>query len=221
MKKTPLVSCVMPTYNRAAYVPKAINCFLAQTYENRELVILDDGSDNTAALIPSDLRIRYFILPSKYVLGTKRNMACDLAQGEIIAHWDSDDWYAAGRLEAQVKWLLASGKSVTGWHRFFYWDEIGRRAYEYHYTGAGFYANGNTQCYFKDWWRDNPFKSLAIGEDSEFSFVASKALQLTSAPAGGLMVARDHGKNTCKKALGSACFPPTDVKALPAEFFAA
>ena len=213
----PFVSCVMPTADRAPYVPQAIRCFLAQTYGNRELVILDDGKKSVEGLIPSDLRIRYFRLTEKHVLGAKRNMVCDIAQGEVIAHWDDDDWSAAGRLGDQIKRLLESKKGVTGYHRFFYWDDVGRRAYQYQFTGAGFYAAGSTQCYLKSYWQAHPFASKQRAEDSDFSFTAAKLGQLTSV-VSTLLVARAHAGQGWKVPLGSHGFPAVDLKDLPAEF---
>lgn len=55
----PLVSCVMPTADRRAFVPQAIRAFLRQEYEPCELLILDDGADAIGDLIPDDERIRY------------------------------------------------------------------------------------------------------------------------------------------------------------------
>ena len=55
----PLVSCIMPTYNRRAFVPYAINYFLRQDYENKELLIVDDGTDPVKDLVPADKQIRY------------------------------------------------------------------------------------------------------------------------------------------------------------------
>ena len=75
----PLVSCIMPTYNRRRYVAQAILYFLRQDYPNRELIILDDGDDRVADLAPSDDRIRYIALDRRMILGAKRNLACELA----------------------------------------------------------------------------------------------------------------------------------------------
>lgn len=55
----PLVSCIMPTYNRRAFVPQAIYYFLRQDYPNKELIIVDDSTDEVGDLIPGDERIRY------------------------------------------------------------------------------------------------------------------------------------------------------------------
>jgi len=98
----PLVSCIMPTYNRRAFVPQAIAYFLRQDYANKELIIVDDGIDAVGDLVPADQHIRYIRLSQKTTLGVKRNIACEQARGTIIAHWDDDDWHAPHRLRYQV-----------------------------------------------------------------------------------------------------------------------
>src|SRR5205807_10283597 len=62
---TPLVSCIMPTYNRRPFVPQAIQYFLRQDYINKELVIVDDGTDSVSDLVPAGERIRYIRLNAK------------------------------------------------------------------------------------------------------------------------------------------------------------
>ena len=103
MNHIPLVSCIMPTYNRRRFVPQAIKYFLRQDYPSKELIILDDGTDSVDDLIPSDDRILYFRFPEKRTLGTKLNLGCESAKGEIVAHWDDDDWYDPGRLRYKVE----------------------------------------------------------------------------------------------------------------------
>src|SRR5260370_27892789 len=87
----PLVSCITPTYNRRTFVPRAIEYFHRQDYPNRELVILDDGEDRVADLVPDLPSLRYVALPERLRLGAKRNAAIDASRGEIIVHWDDDD----------------------------------------------------------------------------------------------------------------------------------
>jgi cellulose synthase/poly-beta-1,6-N-acetylglucosamine synthase-like glycosyltransferase len=58
----PLVSCIMPTYNRRRFVPEAIRLFLAQDYPKKELLVLDDGEDTIVDLIPNRPQIRYLRL---------------------------------------------------------------------------------------------------------------------------------------------------------------
>src|SRR5262245_11132852 len=86
----PLVSCIMPTNNRRRFASAALDYFLRQAYPNRELVIVDDGLDPIADLIPDDARIRYFNIAQRSTIGSKRNFACREAKGDIIVHWDDD-----------------------------------------------------------------------------------------------------------------------------------
>ena len=98
----PLVSCVMPTRNRRRFVSQAIWYFLRQDYPQKELLVIDDGEDSVSDLLPDDDRIRYVQLDPRTVLGAKRNVGCELAHGELIAHWDDDDWSGPRRLDVQV-----------------------------------------------------------------------------------------------------------------------
>ena len=110
----PLVSCIMPTYNRRQFVPLAVRNFLAQDYPNRELVVIDDGSDPVADLVEGVPRVRYFRLPGRVTIGEKRNLACELAAGSLIAHWDDDDWYSPRRLSYQTEPIRSGAADITG-----------------------------------------------------------------------------------------------------------
>jgi len=104
-----LVSCIMPTRNRPHFAGQSISYFLRQDYPQRELIVLDDGDEPIADLIPRDDRVHYVRLPQRRPVGAKRNLACEISRGELIAHWDDDDWMAADRLSLQVNQLLHSG----------------------------------------------------------------------------------------------------------------
>ena len=114
MSTSPLITCIMPTRDRPHFARQAIAYFNRQDYPDRELLILDDGCDPIARLVPCNPRIRYIRLPSRLRLGAKRNLACREARGELIAHWDDDDWMAPDRLSVQVNALLNSNAQVTG-----------------------------------------------------------------------------------------------------------
>src|SRR5258708_4948225 len=103
-----MLSCIMPTFNRPRFVAQAVRYFLAQDYPEKELVIVDDGTDSVADLVPKNAQIRYFRQETKQALGSKRNFACEQARGDIIAHWDDDDWSAPWRLRYQVEQLLVA-----------------------------------------------------------------------------------------------------------------
>lgn len=118
-REWPLVSCIMPTYNRRGFVPLAVENFLAQDYPRKELVVVDDGDEAVGDLVEGLAGVRYERLRGRATIGAKRNLACDLARGRFIAHWDDDDWYAPDRLRYQVRPLLAGEADITGLHNSF------------------------------------------------------------------------------------------------------
>src|SRR5262245_2838278 len=71
--RTMKVSCIMPTANRRRFVPSAIRYFVTQDYADKELVILDDGEDAIADLVPYDARIRYIRETPPRLIAAKRN----------------------------------------------------------------------------------------------------------------------------------------------------
>lgn len=169
MNNQPLVSCIMPTANRRQFVPQAIRYFLDQDYPNKELIILDDGSDPVGELIPHDERIRYIQLQQKTTVGAKRNLACQQAHGELIAHWDDDDWHAPHRIRYQVEQLLHSGREVCGLNHLLFYHLNSGQAWQYIYPpGRRFWLNGSTLCYRRSFWARHPFDNLNIGEDARF-----------------------------------------------------
>ena len=93
---------------------QALAYFERQDYPNRELIIVDDGDDRVSDLISPDSQVRYLTVPQNTSIGAKRNIACEQARGDIIAHWDDDDWYAPHRLEHQIAPLLAKQADMTG-----------------------------------------------------------------------------------------------------------
>jgi hypothetical protein len=166
----PLVSCIMPTADRRAFVPQAINLFLRQDYPNRELIVIDDGADSVADLIPGDPCIRYVRLPQRISMGAKHNMACEMARGEVIVHWDDDDWNAGRRVSYQVGELRQhSPDTLCGLSRVLYYDPLGTRAWEYMYPGGGRpWVLGATFCYYKTFWERNRFPDMNEGADTVF-----------------------------------------------------
>jgi glycosyltransferase involved in cell wall biosynthesis len=194
-----LVSCIMPTANRRRFVPEAIRLFLAQDYPEKELVILDDGEDSVADLIPQQPQIRYLREHRRQPVGVKRNLACEEARGEIIAHWDDDDWYAPSRLRYEVEELLVGGADLCGIDRVLFLDPASERAWEYIYPPGGApWVYGATMCYLKPVWRRSPFAEINVGEDTRFA--ASVAGNRIKALAEqGIFVGLIHGANTSPK----------------------
>ena len=106
MEKFPLVSIIVPVYNGEQYIAFCIESLLAQSYPNKEIIIVDDGSsDSTAEIVKSyGSDVRYF---SQANAGSAvaRNTGIENAQGDYIAFNDGDDLWAPRRLEQQVKFL--------------------------------------------------------------------------------------------------------------------
>ena len=102
----PTVSVVIPTYNRAHLVGRAIQSVLNQTYQDFEIIVVDDGStDNTEEVVKSfnDPRIRYIRHDQNRGGSAARNTGIKMARGEYIAFQDSDDEWLPEKLEKQMK----------------------------------------------------------------------------------------------------------------------
>jgi glycosyltransferase involved in cell wall biosynthesis len=187
----PLVTCVCLTRNRREWLPKAIDCFLAQTYEPRELLILADGQP-VADLVPKSALIRFSQMPERLDIGPKRNAGVAMAYGRVIATWDDDDLSAPGRLEDQVFRLVTSGKSVTGYSSMKFTDGV--RTWLYKGTPA--VGIGSSLVYLRDWALQHPFPDKNVGEDNGFVAAAMAEGQFIAAPAKDFMVATIHPGNT-------------------------
>ncbi|WP_165730502.1 glycosyltransferase family 2 protein [Polaribacter sp. 20A6] len=109
MKINPLVSIIIPTYNRAKLIKETLNSIVAQTYSNWECIIVDDGStDNMLAILEAytqkDKRFHYYTRPSTRKKGANacRNYGLDIAKGDYIIFFDSDDVFSETALEERI-----------------------------------------------------------------------------------------------------------------------
>lgn len=114
----------MPTYNRATYIGETVESIRGQTYQDWELIIIDDGSDdNTADIIGSipDERIQFYKAGRIGIGGKIKNLGIGKSAGDLIAFMDSDDLWAATKLGKQVNALHQypeAGFSLTGGYNF-------------------------------------------------------------------------------------------------------
>ena len=115
-----LVSVILPTYNRARTLRRAIDSILNQSYRDLEVLVVDDGStDDTAEVMAAitDPRVRYLPLETNRGASRARNAGLKAAAGAFIAFQDSDDEWLAGKLERQVEAAVAAGGgAVTVFH---------------------------------------------------------------------------------------------------------
>jgi glycosyltransferase involved in cell wall biosynthesis len=121
--RAPLVSVVLPVYNRATLLPHSVRSVFAQTEGDWELLIADDGStDGTRALLSEwsvDPRVRVLELEHSGNPAVVRNAALRAARGEFVAFLDSDDVWMPEKLQRQVSCLCARpacGWSYTAFH---------------------------------------------------------------------------------------------------------
>lgn len=207
----------MPTRNRAAYVGRAVESYSTQTYPNRELIIVDNGQDGTEHLLPQDPTIHYSQVEGTKTTGEMRNLCVERSSGEIICHFDSDDWSAPGRVADQVARLGATG-IVTGYSSMYFYDERDGKCYLW--AKEGKFALGTSLCYRRSWWMTHPFQLMNVGEDFRFFQSALREANnlVITDPCAKWMVARVHDQQTSKKLLHQPRYQPVARQSLPAAF---
>lgn len=219
-RRVPLVTCVMPTADRRGLVEHAIRYFRRQDYPARELIVLDDGCDRVEDLIPPDDRIRYVGLERRLVLGAKRNLGCELARGDVVVHWDDDDWMAPDRLRVQLAALEQHGADICGSDHQLYLDPASRAAWLFAYpAGRRAWVAGNTLCYTREAWERSHFPEISVGEDTRFIWSGAPR-RLHAMEDHRFMVGLVHAANTSRKHTGDPWWSPAsidDVEALLGE----
>lgn len=105
MEDKPIVSVIIPTFNRAKFITHAISSVLKQSYQNIEVIVVDDAStDRTSAVVQNidDLRVKYLYLEQNSGPSTARNSGVNFAQGQFVAFLDSDDEWYSKKIELQL-----------------------------------------------------------------------------------------------------------------------
>ena len=111
-----MISVIIPTYNRAGVLERAVRSVLNQEGVELELIVVDDGStDGTRQVLDGigDPRIRYERLPGRSGACAARNRGIELARGDYVAFQDSDDEWLPGKLATQLRQLEQSGADVV------------------------------------------------------------------------------------------------------------
>jgi glycosyltransferase involved in cell wall biosynthesis len=203
----PFVSCIMPTSDRRAFISQAIRQFQYQTYQNMELIVVDDGAETVEHMIPDDPRIQYVQLSEKLVTGAKRNYACSVSKGGIIVHLDDDDWYAKDWVEYQVRSLTNSTAEICGLSELYFSYPQIAKAWKYVYpAGQKPWIAGATMAYYRTFWERNNFQNIKIGEDNIFAWAAGNNI-LSHQYING-MVATIHPGNTSPKSVNNSRWKP-------------
>lgn len=120
--KNPLISIIVPTYNRPELIKKTINSLLNQTYTNIEIIIVNNYPQlNLKSFISSinDNRIKYFI-ESKKNTANARNLGLKHASGQYICFCDDDDLYLPNKVKLQLKFMQTNPQLGFSYHNFYF-----------------------------------------------------------------------------------------------------
>lgn len=117
----PEVSVIIPAYNAGRFLGEALESVLRQTFQDFEVIVVDDGStDNTAEVVArfADSRTLYIYHEKNRGLPAARNTGICASMGKYVAFLDADDWYLPRKLEVQVSYLNehpTTGLVASGW----------------------------------------------------------------------------------------------------------
>ncbi len=170
----PLVSIITPTTkDREQYMDNLQSIVAAQDYPCKEHIICDIEDKS---------------------IGEKRNLCCRAANGAIILHMDSDDYYSPDWVSKSVMALLSSDADVVGLSVADFYNVDTKETWRYSYPEHS-NLHGATLCYYKEVAIKNPFPKISEGEDSAFT----RGKKLHSHGYIGGFTATTHGGNTSKR----------------------
>lgn len=199
MHPHPLISCICVTRKRVHLLSRAIQCFLHQTYINKELIIVFEDDDTETLAFSKEASKQYQNVkwypvkraPDKH-LGALRNEAISFASGVYICQWDDDDWYHPERLSFQFSELQQSQKEacVLGYEIIF--DALHQQSY----LSCLRFWEGTVLC-SKDITMKYSYRNIEKGEDTPFiTTLQQYALVYLSQKITPFYIYVYHGKNT-------------------------
>ncbi len=186
----PLISVIVPVYNGEEYLAKCIESIENQTYENLEVIIINDGSTDATGQVCVSLKKRY---PNIHVItmedegvSAARNAGLDAAKGAFVTFVDADDRLRSRMLEALFYGIMKTGSDICGcsfymWHTQEEWDMFLTQKYRMEeakvYRATDYLREetlkGNSRCWSKLYRRSvigkmRFRKGMSIGEDMLF-----------------------------------------------------
>lgn len=190
-----LVSCIMPTRDRPAFFEQAMRCFQRQTYDQSELIVLDDGEQPVEKLCSGLPRVRYVRLGQPTLTGTKMNIGAETARGNILQKMDDDDYYHPDFLRLSVKHIPPSNrdKSVVVWCCYLI---LLAGEKQLRHSGHG-WKTGGTLSFPREMWQRRPFRDIRTGYDSWF--LRDHTPHIVRVCAAEHYIVVRHGANTWTK----------------------
>lgn len=150
---SPLVSIIIPTFNRANLISDTLDSVIRQTYDNWECIVVDDGSSDYTdeimeAYTERDKRIRYYIRPSEHLSGGNgaRNYGFLKSTGKYIQWFDSDDIMAPDFIAARIEFFLGNSDTDVVFSAFENVNEQGERTRIANQSFSGNILNDLVDC---------------------------------------------------------------------------
>jgi glycosyltransferase involved in cell wall biosynthesis len=225
--QTPLVSIITPTFGREAFLPAIAACVRSQSYQNIEWLVLDDSPEPSGAMTKDiGRKLTYLHAPERLSVGAKRNALLAKANGEIVVHFDDDDFYGANYIETAVAFLQNGNFDVALLSGFFV-AHLNNNSFGYYRTrikdGPAYAFNkggvrpvdlgkinipfihlcfGWSYVYKKAVWEQGKFEELNVFEDREFIRTAAKTFRLGTHEANAL-----DCLHAIHRRSSSQCFP--------------
>jgi glycosyltransferase involved in cell wall biosynthesis len=222
----PLVSIITPTFGREAFLPAIADCVRAQTYPNIEWLVFDDSERPCPNLEFAEAKLRYVYSPQRLSVGEKRNRLLEIANGEVVIHFDDDDYYGPHYVARALSFLNAKKLDLALLTGFFA-AHLDASVFGYYRTmikkGPGYAFNKNgvrpvdlgglnipfihlcygwTYVYRKAVWENVRFKDVSIFEDRDFIGMASRQFKVGAYESRSLdCVHSIHRRSS------SQCFP--------------
>lgn len=198
-KSHPLISCICITDSRPIFLKRAIACFEAQNYPNKELVISYPKNDQQSRSVvnllkDTELSVLKMEREQEESVGNARNIAIAKCNGDYICVWDDDDWYHESRLSFQFNSMqtIGFGYNASVLTRVLLFDNTTQKAYV-----SFSYCWENTLLCRKEIILQNQYAHQNKGEDTHIiKFLDGKRFLHHIADAPFLYVYIYHGENT-------------------------
>jgi len=186
----PLVSCVVSTADRPSFIAQLVRCFLRQTWEAKELIIVDSGRQPVEDFGAGVSGVRQVRASAETSLAERLNLGIESSRGTIVQKLDDDDYYHPRFLERAIATLLsdAPAKTIVSWDCF-YVVLKGDRALRF--SGHGWSAGG-TLCFTRELWEQTRFRGNG---PSDYFFIHDSGAALRRVCAPEMYLHVRHGGN--------------------------
>jgi glycosyltransferase involved in cell wall biosynthesis len=196
-QKSPLISCLCVTKNSERQLQRAVDCFQAQSYTRRELILVFQEHYTAAAAWLEKIRSRRIKViqvrsSEKLSLGALRNIAVDQASGDYICQWDDDDWYHRDRLKIQLAQARAYNHPAAYLTYCIIYHVAGQQAYF-----STFRLWENSILCKRSVLRKIGYPDQTLSEDAHVLHALIRTSRVYPVVHPGLYIYVYHGDNTC------------------------